>query len=1403
MVGEQGNRTSGTRSASVPQSYWWKRIHNLNARSRLQEVGSSLSCSEKFSSLVSCHRGYSSVAFYAFFSLFVLTFLYAIWKIVSAHSRSARRPGSGNSTSVAKLNPTTHVPTGYASTYAWLEKGNVLDHFHQTVKKLPSFHNENPPEKSFPTIFTPPENDKRSKIWYVNSNVHFPVTEHPVIGYPSPSWTSRGRTTNPFYDYYQGPYNTVNPPLDNPAYPTAPYPSVYNSLPPLEPYPTDSNPYLRTPFRRWNDNQRFQFRTPASNRFPYNTNSFGVYNENARKFSPPLANMSYRYPNYMPTNRNELPQGSYGNSYYGDNSSQNTGGDVETSPSPLITFFKERHNDARKFRHHSKKSRRKRKKLRRKIRKREKKKRNEKQNHSVKYGYIEEIEGNNEKNSKKAIIRGHRKESNHRKMTIKKHLRRKNHEKLKEYRHYSRTQKPKHRAQHARTYKRTHISLRVVGYRHAPYHARHARKQHHTVYNKRLHAKSHKHRDMSISRIKQTRRDNYPTRHERLTVRSHRIHHGGHRNVHVRHTQHRRHRKILDFRLYHLYRKHHSIDDEIHGKWKMSRHRVRTCKLVDQFSTRGTVKMTRRKGGRRYLHTLLICRPIRLRISRRVHRRRYSLKYAQLCSKNWYVSKGIIVVEKDSNKQEIPRYKVQICQPSYAHVNSKEAKIWNISDKFVRKMEKEDEKKSDVKSSSFKHGNKHARHKNKLKKHKKRNEIKGSNKRRRNWTLRHRDYTLSRSHHTLKAKRHRIVSGQKSKPKSRNHLKLGENHRRKLTKLQDLKKLHTKKEDLKASTNKHFTTNKRKGVKNDSDKKFYKKLLKVLKLAKKYDKKKSNDTRSENVFDSLEAVLAQSQNTSQQFTQGKKRKTTLTSIKRNNTRKHHTKGKASPKNTRKNRGESNGNIQALLAKILPVVLKNLHSSDIKGSDSAVTKVTTKPTPKPETTTKPRTSTAKRPPTNKTPPITTKPKNEHIEEIMKNFLPLLLKKNSDSLEGVKPTHKAKPSPTQEKQRLQTNSTENLGLKNLLASLGMGNLVSDNLVSTMLAKGTTGLHKQTINPKQKPILLPKIPTQPQIARPKPSSAVPTIQLPPSLLQPDEILHSETPPGEQSIPSQASAQASPLGRPSSPISESPATPLSALLQAPPPPSSPQHPPLSNLEPVFSPQGNGNNIRPNVPPVNPDPYSRSVLCFGDSLTRGYYNNGHSSHPYSIKLSQLLNSNGRLKYYVKTSGKVREMAHGSMERRLPQVLGNSSRFDWVIILGGTNDVAHVKNFGDDDSFMNQLISIWKPKIVRDIEVLHEISHKYGAKTVLLTIPETAYEAWPNFKTLWVMRNKINQDLREYARRSQGNTVLCDLAAKLPRHSLSPQAQALLWNDHLHLTPFGYDKMAEIVYQCLKPYLRK
>ena len=215
------------------------------------------------------------------------------------------------------------------------------------------------------------------------------------------------------------------------------------------------------------------------------------------------------------------------------------------------------------------------------------------------------------------------------------------------------------------------------------------------------------------------------------------------------------------------------------------------------------------------------------------------------------------------------------------------------------------------------------------------------------------------------------------------------------------------------------------------------------------------------------------------------------------------------------------------------------------------------------------------------------------------------------------------------------------------------------------------------------------------------------------------------------------------------------------------------------------------------------NVLCFGDSLTSGYYNHGRGKHPYSIRLNQLLNPGGAHRYAIVTRGVIGEMAHGSMTKRLPKVLNEGTRFDWVLILGGTNDVAHVKNFGDDEEFTSQLISVWSPKIVKDIKQLHEIARQYGARTVLMTIPETAYELWPEFRSIRNMRLSVNAALRQYATQVRDTTVLCDLAIKLPRSTLSKELRKVYWNDHIHMNPIGYNKMADIIEQCIRPYLSK
>ena len=65
------------------------------------------------------------------------------------------------------------------------------------------------------------------------------------------------------------------------------------------------------------------------------------------------------------------------------------------------------------------------------------------------------------------------------------------------------------------------------------------------------------------------------------------------------------------------------------------------------------------------------------------------------------------------------------------------------------------------------------------------------------------------------------------------------------------------------------------------------------------------------------------------------------------------------------------------------------------------------------------------------------------------------------------------------------------------------------------------------------------------------------------------------------------------------------------------------------------------------------------------------------------------------------------MGTRLAALLAER-RYDWVIILGGTNDLAY-----DVDT----------KKLAETLIKLHSMCHEAGARTVALTIPECSYEA--------------------------------------------------------------------------------
>ena len=194
-------------------------------------------------------------------------------------------------------------------------------------------------------------------------------------------------------------------------------------------------------------------------------------------------------------------------------------------------------------------------------------------------------------------------------------------------------------------------------------------------------------------------------------------------------------------------------------------------------------------------------------------------------------------------------------------------------------------------------------------------------------------------------------------------------------------------------------------------------------------------------------------------------------------------------------------------------------------------------------------------------------------------------------------------------------------------------------------------------------------------------------------------------------------------------------------------------------------------------------ILAFGDSLTEGWCDFGTKFHPYTRNLQTLIQSLSKSVDVVNMG--VSGETTAQMSERLPLVLNKHGPFDLVIILGGTNDLGLSLNKDGEPLF-------------RRLSSLHELARRYSPLSVAVTIPETGYEAMDRFTALREKRLQVNALLKEYVQDCGSKIILSDLAAKLPRESLSREDCTKFWADDLHLTPAGYDRMGEIIFEDIK-----
>lgn len=197
-------------------------------------------------------------------------------------------------------------------------------------------------------------------------------------------------------------------------------------------------------------------------------------------------------------------------------------------------------------------------------------------------------------------------------------------------------------------------------------------------------------------------------------------------------------------------------------------------------------------------------------------------------------------------------------------------------------------------------------------------------------------------------------------------------------------------------------------------------------------------------------------------------------------------------------------------------------------------------------------------------------------------------------------------------------------------------------------------------------------------------------------------------------------------------------------------------------------------------------VLAFGASLTEGFYNGGYSFHPYSNKLES--NIDDRFKEVgipkqciIHQHGKSGEFTD-HMIPRLHGILSKAADYPYklVCILAGTNDLSRDHEKSSD--------------VTMRLRQLYDMVLNHHEKTFLvaITIPQSQCVA-ENYVN---KRSAINEDIRNFCQTTE-RAICVDFEKIIPYFEDSSQLKRnrVLWDDPLHMTPVGYDSLADLIYQ--------
>lgn len=209
-------------------------------------------------------------------------------------------------------------------------------------------------------------------------------------------------------------------------------------------------------------------------------------------------------------------------------------------------------------------------------------------------------------------------------------------------------------------------------------------------------------------------------------------------------------------------------------------------------------------------------------------------------------------------------------------------------------------------------------------------------------------------------------------------------------------------------------------------------------------------------------------------------------------------------------------------------------------------------------------------------------------------------------------------------------------------------------------------------------------------------------------------------------------------------------------------------------------------------------ILCYGDSLTAGFYNNGFNFCPYGNflgnKLGESVKSIGmsgwRTGKMLEDSNKENNIDVAGISGNGLRVLLTSESFDIVCLMAGTNDIG--MNIAPEIVLSN-LSNLMKCCLSNE-----------NIKVVMLTIPPTCVDA--KYDHIREKRLIINEGIAKMCLELYPRAYLIDTNGLLKNpgrqvFNIENTSEFDLWDtDLLHLSPNRSAKLGEFVYDNLMFY---